>query len=44
MVAMWHTQLDAPCKKVVRSNMVNFISPMEATALIRKKRERTPQI
>jgi hypothetical protein len=24
--------------------MVNFISPMEATTLVRKKREETPQI
>jgi hypothetical protein len=34
----------APCKKIVRSNMVNFISSMEATTLVRKKREETPQI
>jgi hypothetical protein len=39
----WHTQLVASCKKVIRSNMVNFISPMEATTLVRRKREGTPQ-
>jgi hypothetical protein len=33
----WHTQLDVLCKKVVRSNMVNFISPIEAIILVRKR-------
>jgi hypothetical protein len=36
--------MGAPCKKIVRSNMVNFISTMEATTIVRKKREGTPQI
>jgi hypothetical protein len=31
-------------KKVVRSNMLNFITPMEATTVVKKKREGTPQI
>jgi hypothetical protein len=39
-----HTELGAPCKKVVRSFMVNFISSMEATTLVRKKRGEIPQI
>jgi hypothetical protein len=33
----WHTQLVASCKKVVRSNMMNFIPPMKDTTLVRKK-------
>jgi hypothetical protein len=39
-----HTQLAAPYEKVVRSKMLNFISPMEVTTLVRKKRGATPQI
>jgi hypothetical protein len=38
------TQLTASRKKVVRSNMFDFISPIEAITLVRKKREKTPQI